>query len=206
MTTYLSAFMGGFFLSAALIVAIGAQNLFVLKQGLMRQHVGAVVLFCGFVDASLIILGVSGVGVLLGSLPQLTRTLAVGGSLFLAWYGIKAFQRMKSSESMEVADGNAMSLGRALAATAAFTLLNPHVYLDTVLLMGTAGSAQPVALRPLFVAGAATASFSWFALLGYGARLLTPVFARPVAWRVLDGMVGLVMLSISATLVVHAFS
>jgi L-lysine exporter family protein LysE/ArgO len=198
--------VGGFFLSAALIVAIGAQNLFVLKQGLMRQHVGAVVLFCSFVDASLIILGVSGVGALLGSLPQLTRALAIGGSLFLAWYGIKAFQRMKSSESMEVTGGSSVSLGRALAATAAFTLLNPHVYLDTVLLMGTAGSAQPVALRPFFVAGAATASFSWFALLGYGARLLAPVFTRPVAWKVLDGIVGVVMLSISATLVVHAFS
>lgn len=205
MTTYLPAFVGGFFLSAALIVAIGAQNLFVLKQGLLRQHVGAIVLFCGFVDASLIILGVSGVGLLLGTLPQLTRALAIGGSLFLAWYGIKAFQRMKSSESMEVAGGSAVSLGRALAATAAFTLLNPHVYLDTVLLMGTAGSAQPVALRPFFVAGAATASFSWFALLGYGARLFTPVFARPIAWKVLDGFVGVVMLTISASLVIRAF-
>jgi L-lysine exporter family protein LysE/ArgO len=180
-------------------MAIGAQNLFVLRQGLRREHVGAIVLFCGCADAVLIALGVGGLGALLSLVPALTTILSLGGAGFLGWYGVKALQRMAASETLIVSDGGAITLGSALASTAAFTFLNPHVYLDTVLLMGAAGSAQPLALRPLFVAGAACASFTWFTALGYGARLLVPLFARPMAWRVLDAAVGITMLSLAVS-------
>jgi L-lysine exporter family protein LysE/ArgO len=201
MTNLFPTFLTGFAMSAALIVAIGAQNLFVLRQGLKREHVGPIVLLCGSADALLIASGVGGVGALLGAMPQLTIALTIGGALFLGWYGVKAFQRMMAPEAMSVSDQGSVTLGRALAATAAFTFLNPHVYLDTVLLMGAAGAAQPMALRPVFVAGAACASFSWFTALGYGARMLTPLFARPAAWRVLDAIVGATMLTLAASLI-----
>jgi L-lysine exporter family protein LysE/ArgO len=205
MTNTLPTFLTGFAMSAALIMAIGAQNLFVLRQGLKREHVGPIVLFCGCADAILIAAGVGGVGALLGAMPQLTLLLSIGGALFLGWYGLKAFQRMMAPEAMTVTTQGGITLGKAIGATAAFTFLNPHVYLDTVLLMGAAGSAQPAALRPIFVLGAASASIGWFAALGYGARLLTPLFARPAAWRVLDAVVGIVMLTLAASLVARAF-
>lgn len=203
MTSLFLPFASGFLISAALIMAIGAQNLFVLRQGLKREHVGPVVLFCGAADALLIIAGVAGVGAFLAAVPQLTLILTLGGAAFLGFYGIKALQRMASSDAMAVVSGDSVSLRGAIAATAGFTFLNPHVYLDTVLLMGAAGSAQPAALRPIFVAGAASASFAWFAALGYGARLLVPIFARPAAWRVLDAIVGVTMLSLAASLLLR---
>ncbi|MDE1915611.1 MAG: amino acid transporter [Sphingomonadales bacterium] len=204
MTFASSSFLAGFALSAALIVAIGAQNLFVMRQGLRREHVGPIVLFCGSADAVLIAAGVGGVGAILGAIPALTFALSLGGAVFLGWYGIKAFQRMASNDVMTVSQGAGITLGRALASTAAFTFLNPHVYLDTVLLMGAAGGSQPAGLRPYFVAGAASASFCWFAALGYGARILAPVFARPTAWRVLDAIVGATMVTLAASLAMHA--
>lgn len=200
MTNLLPTFFTGFAISAALIMAIGAQNLFVLRQGLKRQHVGPIVLFCGCADALLIAAGVSGVGALLGAMPQLTLALTIGGVSFLTWYGVKAFMRMIAPDAMTVTIQGSVSLRRALATTAAFTFLNPHVYLDTVLLVGAAGSAHAPALRPIFVAGAATASIFWFAALGYGARILTPLFAKPAAWRILDAIVGVTMLTLAVTL------
>ncbi|NML11733.1 amino acid transporter [Sphingobium sp. AR-3-1] len=206
MTDIFAPFLSGFLLSAALIMAIGAQNLFVLRQGLKRGHVGPVVLFCGSADALLIAAGVVGVGAFLTAVPQLTLFLTIGGAAFLGWYGVKALRRMAAPEAMAVASNGSISLGGAIAATAGFTFLNPHVYLDTVLLMGAAGSAQPAALRPIFVAGAVSASFTWFAALGYGARLLVPLFARPMAWRVLDAIVGITMLSLAASLLMRSFA
>lgn len=200
MNSILSPFLSGFAMSAALIMAIGAQNLFVLRQGLKREHIGPIVLFCGCADALLIALGVGGVGAVLERVPQLTQALTIGGAAFLAWYGLKAFRRMMEPEAMVVTAQGGITLGGALAATAAFTFLNPHVYLDTVLLMGAAGSAQAPALRPVFVAGAASASIIWFAALGYGARFLAPIFVRPAAWKVLDAIVGVVMLTLAASL------
>lgn len=206
MTNIFTPFFSGFLLSAALIMAIGAQNLFVLRQGLKREHVGPVILFCGSADALLIAAGVAGVGAFLTAIPQLTFFLTIGGAAFLGWYGIKALRRMAAPEAMAVASNGNISLGGAMAATAGFTFLNPHVYLDTVLLMGAAGSAQPAALRPIFVAGAVAASFTWFAALGYGARLLLPLFARPMAWRVLDAIVGITMLSLAASLLMRSLA
>jgi L-lysine exporter family protein LysE/ArgO len=204
MTSSISPFLTGLALCAALIMTIGAQNLFVLRQGVRREHVGAIVLFCGGADALLIVLGVSGAGAFLAAAPQLDRLLAAGGAAFLGWHGLKALQRMAASEALSAAEGGGLTLARAVAATAGFTLLNPHVYLDTVLIMGAAGSAQPEAARPLFVAGAVSASFVWFSALGYGARALAPLFARPASWRVLDALVGVTMLAIAGSLLVRA--
>lgn len=203
MSSLAAPFLSGFFLSGGLIMAIGAQNLFLLRQGLRREHVPSLVLFFGMADALLILAGVAGVGAFLAAIPQLMIVLSLGGAAFLAWYGISAWRRMASPAAMIVTDTDGITLAKALTMAAVFTFLNPHVYLDTIL-MGTAGAAQPHNLRPIFVIGAATASFTWFASLGFGARLLKPVFARPTAWRVLDAIVGIVMLTLAASLLMHA--
>ncbi len=204
MTSPALTFINGFTLSAALIIAIGAQNMFVLRQGLKREHVGAVVLFCSSADALLIASGVGGLGALLKVVPSLMALLTFGGVAFLGWYGIAALRRATAASSLVVADQPSLSLAGALGGTAAFTFLNPHVYLDTVLLMGSIGAQRPLALRPVFVAGAASASLLWFSALGYGARLLTPLFAQPVAWRILDLAVGATMLMLSLGLLMQA--
>lgn len=200
MMSFMISFLSGFALSASLIVAIGAQNLFVLRQGLKKEHVGPVVLFCGFSDAVLIIAGVSGMGALLSALPQVAKGFTLAGAGFLFWYGVKTLRLVTQSESMTVTHGASVSLPKALVSVAAFTWLNPHVYLDTVLLMGTASTAQPLPLRPFFAAGAASASFLWFGVLGYGARLLQPLFATPKSWKILDLVIGCVMLFLAALL------
>lgn len=198
------AFIRGFALSAGLIVAIGAQNMFVLRQGLKREHVLPIVLFCALADATLIVAGVSGLGAFLALVPGLSLVLSLGGAAFLAWYGVSALRRAANPEALALADQPGISLGAALAGTAAFTFLNPHVYIDTVMLMGAVGASLPPAERPLFMAGAALASLSWFSALGFGARFLAPLFARPTAWRVLDIAIGAVMLLLAASLLVGA--
>jgi L-lysine exporter family protein LysE/ArgO len=198
------AFAKGFALSAGLIVAIGAQNMFVLRQGLKREHVLPIVLFCALADASLIIAGVSGLGAFLALVPGLALVLSLGGAAFLAWYGVSALRRAASPEALALSDQPSITLGAALAGTAAFTFLNPHVYIDTVMLMGAVGASLPIAERPLFMTGAALASLSWFSALGFGARFLAPLFARPAAWRVLDLVIGGVMLLLAASLLVGA--
>lgn len=200
MMSFPLSFLAGFALSASLIIAIGAQNLFVLRQGLKGQHVGAIVLFCGVSDTVLIIGGVNGMGALVSALPLLSMGFTLAGAAFLAWYGVQSLRRAARHDSMSIVAGQGVSLRQALAAVAAFTWLNPHVYLDTVLLMGAAAMAQPVSARPVFAAGAASASFLWFAALGYGARLLQPIFARPRAWQKLDVVMGCIMLMLSMSL------
>lgn len=192
-------------LSLGLIVAIGAQNAFVLRQGLRREHVGSIVLFCALADALLIAAGVLGMAQALGQSPLLARLLALVGALFLAGYGALALQRARQPQRLQVQEGGQRA-GRAavLAQAAAFTLLNPHVYLDTVLLVGSIGAQQPAPLRGWFIAGATSASLLWFSLLGFGSRWLAPWFARPRAWQVLDGVIGLTMFVMSALLVRHA--
>jgi L-lysine exporter family protein LysE/ArgO len=160
------------------------------------------VLFCAAADIILTASGVAGLGAVL-QLAGLTSIVALGGALFLAWYGVGAFCRALRPLGGLLADGrgNALSLRAALVRIAGFTLLNPHVYLDTLLLIGAAGTAQPPGGRLAFVAGAGLASALWFAALGFGARLLIPLLARPAAWRVLDAIVGATMLFIAARLV-----
>jgi L-lysine exporter family protein LysE/ArgO len=209
MTTLLatssSVYLQGLALSLGLIVAIGAQNAFVLRQGLRREHVGSVVLFCAMADALLIAAGVLGMAQALGERPNLARLLALAGAAFLLVYGWQALRRARHSNQLTAAaGGDGLSRGAALAQAAAFTLLNPHVYLDTVLLVGSIGAQQASTLRGWFVAGASSASLFWFVTLGFGARWLAPWFARPKAWQVLDGLIGVTMLGLSALLLRHA--
>ncbi len=199
-----TSFIQGLVLSLGLIVAIGAQNAFVLRQGLRREHVGSVVLFCAVADAVLITAGVLGMAQALGESPGLARVLALAGAVFLAVYGWRALRRARQPQQLNAADGGeGLSRGAAVAQAAAFTLLNPHVYLDTVLLVGSIGAQQPAALRGWFVAGASTASLFWFGLLGFGARWLAPWFARPRAWQVLDALIGATMWVLAALLLLR---
>lgn len=203
-----STFATGFLLCAGLIVAIGAQNAFVLRQGLARQHVGLVVAFCAVSDAVLIVLGVVLMGEVTARAAGLAPWVAGAGALFLAGYGLLALRRaLQPTHGAALGAGGppaAASRARVLAQVAAFTWLNPHVYLDTLWLVGTVGAQQPAPLRGAFVAGGVAASLVWFMALGYGARLLAPWFARPVAWRWLDAGIGVVMLALAAGLVATA--
>lgn len=201
-----SAYLTGVVLGASLIIAIGAQNAFVLRQGLLRAHVALVVCVCILIDVALTTVGVRGLSASLGRSPMALAGLAIGGAVFLGWYGLSAARRACANQSLSAARvGGPQSAGSVLLQTLAVSLLNPHVYLDTVLLIGSVGVQQPAALRPAFLAGVWTASFGWFASLGFGSRLLAPVFARPLAWRVLDASVALVMWGIALTLLWTTF-
>lgn len=207
MATAFPVFVQGLALGFGLIVAIGAQNAFVLRQGLKREHIGSVVLFCALADAVLIAAGVLGMAQALGQSPGLAKALAWAGAVFLAVYGVRALHRARQAHRLQVTDaGPGIARGAAVAQAAAFTLLNPHVYLDTVLLVGSIGAGHPADLRGWFIAGAAGASLAWFSMLGFGARGLAPWFARPRAWQLLDGLIGLTMLTLSALLVRHALA
>jgi L-lysine exporter family protein LysE/ArgO len=198
-------FLQGLGLSFGLIVAIGAQNAFVLRQGLRREHVGSVVLFCAAADAVLMAAGVMGMAQALGESPILARALALAGTAFLAVYGWQALRRARQIHRLDASQaGSPLTPRAAMAQAAAFTLLNPHVYLDTVLLVGSIGAQQPDGLRGWFIAGASGASLTWFALLGFGARGLAPWFARPRSWQVLDGLIGVTMFVLSALLLRRA--
>lgn len=202
-------FVQGLALSLGLIVAIGAQNAFVLRQGLRREHVWPVVAFCALADAVLITAGVLGMAQALGEQPGLARVLALAGAAFLAVYGWQALRRAGQASQLTatagITDAPGLSLRAALAQAVAFTLLNPHVYLDAVLLVGSIGAQQPPGLQGWFVGGASAASLLWFCALGFGARWLAPLFARPRAWRVLDGLIGITMWVLSGLLVRHAY-
>ena len=196
-----SAAISGFLLGASLIIAIGAQNAFILRQGLLRQHVFILSLICAASDALLIAAGVAGLGTLISQSPKLITAVTIGGALFLFSYAIIAFRRALKPEVLKAANTGEARLGPAIAACLAFTFLNPHVYLDTVVLLGSLSAAYEGQARLAFGLGAATASFVWFFGLGYGARLLEPVFARPASWRVLDFLIGAVMSAIGLSLV-----
>lgn len=198
----MQAAAAGFALGLSLIVAIGAQNAFVLRQGLRREHVLAVVLVCALSDAVLIAAGVAGFGLLASQLPGLETVMRWLGAAFLMWYGARtllAAWRGGAALRAERDPGNG-SLRRALLTCLALTWLNPHVYLDTVMLLGAVSSQYESRLH--FGLGAVSASLFFFFALGFGARLLAPVFARPVAWRVLDLGIGLTMWLIAAKLLI----
>ena len=197
-----AAFVTGLALGLTLIIAIGAQNAFVLRQGLRREHVAPVVAVCAVADALLIVAGVAGLARVLGEQPALGTALTLGGALFLAGYGLRALWRAARPGALAAGEATVgLSRKAAVSQALAFTLLNPHVYLDTVLLVGSVGAQQPgEAARWSFAAGAASGSVFWFTALGYGARWLAPVFAKPRAWQVLDLLIGLTMLLLSALL------
>jgi len=190
----------GFLSGAALIIAIGAQNSFVLRQGIRREHVLPVVLVCAGADALLIVAGVAGLGALIQSMPIVLDVARYGGAAFLAAYGLAAARRALQPHEMTVDSGVRTSLGAAMTTCLAFTFLNPHVYLDTVILLGSLASQRGDSGRWVFGVGAVAASFVWFFALGYGARLLGPLFSKPMAWRVLDSLIALIMLGLGITL------
>lgn len=201
-----SPYAQGVLLGGSLIVAIGAQNAFVLKQGLKRSHVFTVVATCVLCDWALIALGAAGFGVLVEAFPAVTSLAAWGGAAFLFFYGAMSFRSALTDESLDAerTDGRPAlaSAGAAILATLAISLLNPHVYLDTVVLIGSIAAQFAMPGRAWFALGAMSASLVWFAGVGYGARLLAPLFARPVAWRILDVAIGVIMWWIAGSLVV----
>lgn len=193
----------GFGLGASLIIAIGSQNAFVLRQGLRREYVFTVSTICFLCDMVLIALGAGGFGTVVASSPRLLVFALWGGAVFLFCYGIRSFRSaVKPGALMAEGEGKGRE-GRTavVAATLALSLLNPHVYLDTVLLLGSLAGRFAGSGRILFALGAMASSFVWFYGVGYGARVLAPLFRRPVAWRILDILVGCTMWGIGFDLV-----
>jgi len=201
--TYLPL-LEGFGMGASLIVAIGAQNAFVLKNGLHGRHRLPIALCCALSDMLLIALGVAGVGALIAASPTLLQVVRWAGVAFLVCYAVAALRRAWHGESMALDGRDERGLAVALLTTLAVTWLNPHVYLDTVVLLGSLAARYPGEGRYLFGAGAIVASFLWFFGLAYGARLLAPLFVKPVAWRVLDAGVAAILLALAWGLVLGA--
>lgn len=196
----LLAALAGLGLGLSLIVAIGAQNAYVLRQGLRREHVPAIVAVCAISDAVLIVAGVAGAGLVFDRWPWLVPAVRVGGAVFLLGYAVLAARRAVRPSTLTADAGTVTRLPAALGTVVALTWLNPHVYLDTVVLLGSVAQSYE-GRQWWFAAGAVVGSVAWFTALGVGARLLRPLFARPAAWRLLDGSIALVMAGIAASLV-----
>ena len=187
-------------MSGGLIIAIGAQNAFVLSQGVRRNYPLAVALVCACCDSVLILLGINGVGSAVAANPLLGQLTVWGGALFLLWYGALALRSAWQGDTFETNSVKVTTLRAVMTTTLAITLLNPHVYLDTMVLLGGISGQFPDSQRFLFGAGAITASFIWFFSLSFGAGLLAPLFRKKSAWRILDGVVCLTMWSIAVSL------
>jgi L-lysine exporter family protein LysE/ArgO len=186
-----AAASAGFMTGAGLIIAIGAQNAFVLRQGLQRRHIGLVVAVCSLGDIVLILCGVAGMGALVQERHELLQALRFGGAAFLGWYGMRAAQRAwRGSGGLAPSQVDEGNWARILLACLAFTFLNPHVYLDTMVLVGSLSTRYRGMVQWAFGLGACAASLVWFSMLGYSARLLVPVFRNPQAWRVLDLLIA----------------
>lgn len=196
------ALLTGYFTALSLILAIGAQNAFVLRQGLLKSHVLAICLICSLSDAVLIVAGVLGFAEVVAIYPAFPVVLALGGALFLTLYGWTRFRAAwRGGYQMELS-GRSLSLGAALGVVFACTWLNPHVYLDTLGLIGAVSTRFAGAEKTAFALAAVAASFSFFFALGYGARLLAPVMTSARAWQILDAVIGVVMWVIAAGLLV----
>jgi L-lysine exporter family protein LysE/ArgO len=190
----------GLLTGLTLIVAIGAQNAYVLRQGLAREHVGAVVAVCAVSDLVLIVAGVAGIGTIVEQAPWALTVVRWLGVAFLGWYAVSSLRRARRPESLHAAGARTTSRRGAIGRAVALTWLNPHVYLDTVLLLGSVANHEGPSGRWWFALGACTASLLWFGGLGYGARFASGVLARPRAWQVLDVAIGVVMLAIAVRL------
>ena len=202
-----TAYSHGAALCASLIVTIGAQNAFMLRQGIMRSHVGKIVVLCTISDFLLIAAGVGGASALATHYPRLVEVVLYGGLAYLAWFGLSTLRRAwrpghavmeVNGEGPSAPAARRQSGGAVVLMTLAFTWLNPHVYVDVLLLIGTAGAREPEGARMAFALGAMTISPLWFASLGYGARLLAPLFRKATAWRLLDGAIGSMVLLVAA--------
>lgn len=202
MTDVINDVISGLATGLSLIVAIGAQNAFVLRQGLRRSHVGAVVLVCTLSDYVLIAAGIAGLGTVIRYAPWALVAVRWLGVAFLTWYGLTSAWRARHPSALRAGAGRTAPASRAatVGRTMALTWLNPHVYLDTVLLLGSIANARGASGRWWFAGGAGVASTIWFAALGFGAVLLAPLLARPRAWQVLDLLISATMLAIAAGL------
>ncbi len=190
----------GLLTGLTLIIAIGAQNAFVLRQGLAREHVGPVVAICAVSDLVLILAGVAGIGGVIRQAGWVVDVVRWLGVAFLTWYGVSSLLRARRASTLAVAGPERVSRRTAVLRVTALTWLNPHVYLDTVLLVGSIANTHGHGGRWWFAAGASVASLAWFGGLGYGARYLSPLLSRPLAWRLLDVLIGLTMLGIAVML------
>ena len=187
-------FITGLLLGGSLIIAIGAQNAYVLKQGLLRSHVFLICLICALSDAILIAIGTSGVGKIIETHPEWLNAITWFGATYLFIFGLMSFRAALKNETLHTASGETSQNTKTIIATVlALTFLNPHVYLDTVLLIGSIASPYNSTDRLSFTLGAISASFIWFFSLGFGARFLTPLFNKPSAWKILNIIIGLVM-------------
>lgn len=195
MSTSLSLLFLGATTTISLVAAIGAQGTFVLRQGILGRHITPIIIFCILSDALMIGLGVVGLGALLDAAPWFIEVFRYVGAAFLAWFGFEAGRRVFTPHSIVVddAEGDSQSLRAALLTTAAVTYLNPLAWLDTTILLGSLANAQGDPGRWWYYLGCCCGSLIWFLMLGYGSRLLRPLFARPSAWRVLDGATALLM-------------
>lgn len=188
-------FFKGFVLSASLIIAIGSQNAFVLRQGLKQEYIWLVVFICAFSDALLIALGAGGMGTLIAQFPLLTKLASWLGAAFLCGYAIFSLRSAYKGNHLTLDDPQStLSRHKVIMMTLAFTFLNPHVYLDTIILLGSIAAQYEAHARMIFALGAMTASFGWFFALGYGARVLRPLFQQARAWRILDIIIAVIML------------
>jgi L-lysine exporter family protein LysE/ArgO len=190
----------GWLTGASLIMAIGAQNALVLRQGLLRSHVAPVVMLCALSDVLLIVLGVFGLGTAIAASPLLMNGFRWGGALFLMLYGLRAAQRAWTGQGSLQAEAGSAALGATLLSALAMTYLNPHVYLDTVVLLGTIGAQHPADARWAFAAGASLASLMWFSLLGFGAAAVSGPLRRPAVWRGIDALIALLMFALGIKL------
>jgi L-lysine exporter family protein LysE/ArgO len=201
----MNTILPGFLTGLSLIVAIGAQNAFVLRQGLLKKHVLVIVLICAISDAALITLGVLGLGALISALPWLLEVIRWVGVAFLVWYGSTSLKRFMKNESLKAAETGSGALKQTVLTTLALTFLNPHVYLDTVIFIG--GIANQFGEQKwFFVIGAVTASFIWFFGLGFGASKASVVMSKPAFWKILDVFIAAVMFSLAITLAVAKLS
>ncbi|MBT1443808.1 LysE/ArgO family amino acid transporter [Shewanella sp. JM162201] len=196
-----TAFLQGIMIGASLIIAVGAQNAFVLKQSIMRSHSLPIALTCSVIDALMIAAGVAGLGSIIMAFPALKHAATFGGAAFLLWYGTNALKASFNAKEMDLSKAKgAGSLKTALMTTLAISFLNPHLYLDTVVLLGSISTQFSGEARQWFGAGAILASFIWFFSLSFGARLMAPMFAKPAAWRYLDRFIFVTMYSIAIAL------
>jgi len=211
MSAAVNTYLAGLVLGATLIIAIGAQNAHVLRQGLRREYVFPVAALCSTTDILLITLGTFGFGSLIDSFPLLTKIAAWAGAGFLFFYGFSAFRSAGRPQTLNIGRNSdsthpARTLRAVILFTLAVSLLNPHVYLDTFILIGGIAAQYPASQRVAFAMGAGTASVVWFFSLAYGARLLAPLFRKQLAWQILDIIIGLIMWGIAISLVVGELS
>jgi L-lysine exporter family protein LysE/ArgO len=204
MIAFLPVITSGLLTGLSLIIAIGAQNAFVIRQGLTKQHVLLVVAICAAADAVLIFLGVGGLGAIIQGLPWLLEVIRWFGVVYLAWFGIKSLRSVFKDQALDATGVQSGSAGKAVAAVLGFTFLNPHVYLDTVILLGSIGN-QFGTDKWWFAVGASLGSVLWFSAIGFGAKAASGLMRKPVFWKVLDSIIAAVMFSIAILLAFYKF-